>query len=172
MFSRESPVEPLLAELKQLHAKLLAAIQALERLSRGPPPREEDLVNARLAVSRPSLARRLLWGRILAALAPAVRGREESDIRLLQEADIRLLRASVSHVALWKPADAIANWRLYAAAESDILQRIVGVVALEQHLLYPMLEELERKSRDGHRRAEPRHDSQCRKCLGPADLGN
>ena len=110
------------------------------------PPPEEELVHARLAVSRPSLARRLLWGRILAALAPLVRGGQEADLRLIQEADIRLLRASVNHIAVWKPADAIANWRLYAAAESGILQKIVGVVALEQRLLYPMLGELELQS--------------------------
>jgi hypothetical protein len=143
MFSRASPAEPLLAELKQLHSKLLSSIEALDRLSRGPPPPEEELVNARLAVSRPSLARRLLWGRILAALAPSVRGREESDLRLIQEADIRLLKASVNHIALWKPADAITNWRVYSAAETDMLQKMVGVVALEQRLLYPMLGELE-----------------------------
>jgi hypothetical protein len=146
MFSRESPDEPLLSELKQLHSRLLAAIEALDRLNCGPPPPEEELVHARLAVSRPSLARRLLWGRILAALAPLVRGGQEADLRLIQKADIRLLRASVNHIAVWKPADAIANWRLYAAAESGILQKIVGVVALEQRLLYPMLGELELQS--------------------------
>jgi hypothetical protein len=145
MFSRESPVEALLAELKQLHSKLLASMGALDRLGRGPPPSEEELVNARLEVSRPSLARRLLWGRILAALAPRVRGRAESDLRLIQEADIRLLKASVNHLALWKPADAIANWTPYVAAEAGILGQIVGIIALEKGLLYPLLERLDRE---------------------------
>ena len=67
----------------------------------------------------------------------------EADLRLIQEADIRLLKASVNHIALWKPADAIANWRLYSEAEADLLQRMVGLVALEQRLLYPILEQLE-----------------------------
>jgi hypothetical protein len=145
MFSRESPVEALLAELKQLHSTLLASMDALDRLGRGPPPSEEELVNARLAVSRPSLARRLLWGRVLAVLAPGVRGREESALRLIQEADIRLMKASVNHVALWKPADAIANWGPYAAAESDLLEKIADVIALEKGLLYPLLEQLDRE---------------------------
>lgn len=145
MFSGESPVEPLLAELKRLNSKLLASIDALDRLGRGPPPSEEELVNARLAVSRPSLARRLLWGRILAVPAPGVLGREESDLRLIQEADIRLMKASVNHVALWKPADAIANWRPYAVAESDLLEKMVDVIALEKGMLYPLLEQLDRE---------------------------
>jgi hypothetical protein len=64
---------------------------------------------------------------------------------LIQEADIRLLKASVNHLALWKPADAIANWTPYVAAEAGILGQIVGIIALEKGLLYPLLEKLDRE---------------------------
>lgn len=146
MLSRNSGIPPLLGELKQAHSTLLRAIDELDRIGHGPPPPEKVLIDARLRVSRASLARRLLWGRILAHLAPLVRGRQEMDVRLVQEADIRLLKASVNHIATWKPERAIANWRLYAGAESDLLQRIVGVVALEKSLVYPLLEQAELKA--------------------------
>lgn len=141
MLSGGVPVPELLGELKQAHSRLLRAIGELDRIGGGPPPSEEVLVDARLAVSRASLARRLLWGRILARLAPIVRGRSEADLRLIQEADIRLLKASVNHIAAWKPGEAIANWRVYAAAEAGLLEKMVGVVALEKGLLYPLLGE-------------------------------
>ena len=146
MLSRNSGIPPLLGELKQAHSTLRRAIDELDRIGHGPPPPEKVLIDARLRVSRASLARRLLWGRILAHLAPLVRGRQEMDVRLVQEADIRLLKASVNHIATWKPERAIANWRLYAGAESDLLQRIVGVVALEKSLVYPLLEQAELKA--------------------------
>jgi hypothetical protein len=146
MLSCNSAIPPLLGELKQAHSKLLHSIDELDRISHGPPPPEKVLVDARWRVSRESLARRLLWGRILAHLAPLVRGRAEMDLRLIQEADIRLLKASVNHIAAWKPERAIANWRLYAGAESDLLQRIIGVVALEKSLLYPLLEQAQLKA--------------------------
>jgi hypothetical protein len=146
MLSCNSAIPPLLGELKQAHSKLLHSIDELDRISHGPPPPEKVLVGARWWVSRESLARRLLWGRILAHLAPLVRGRAEMDLRLIQEADIRLLKASVNHIAAWKPERAIANWRLYAGAESDLLQRIIGVVALEKSLLYPLLEQAQLKA--------------------------
>lgn len=140
MLSSEAPVPTLLGELKLAHSSLLFAIAELDRISSGPPPPEEELSNARLAVSRASLARRLLWGRILARLAPVVRGRGEADLRLIQDSDIRLLKATVSHIAAWKPADAIASWRTYAAREFEVLQKHIGIIALEKSLLYPLLE--------------------------------
>jgi hypothetical protein len=146
MLPRGSSVPPLLEELQQAHSSLLLAIGELDRIRSGPPPSEVELVNARWRVSRASLARRLLWGRVLARLAPLVRGRGEADLRFVQEQDIGLLKASVNHVAAWKPADAIAAWRIYAAAESDLLQKMVGAVELEKRLLYPLLEEVERQA--------------------------
>jgi hypothetical protein len=140
MLSSESPVPTLLGELKLAHSNLLRAIADLDRITSGPPPEEDALASARLAVSRTSLARRLLWGRILARLAPVARGRDEADLRLIQDCDIQLLKATVNHVAAWKPADAIERWRTYAAGESHVLQKLAGIVALEKSLLYPMLE--------------------------------
>lgn len=143
MLSASSKAPPLLGELKQAHTNLLLAIDKLDRIASGRPIPEDELVEARLAVSSASLSRRLLWGRILARLAPSVRGPKEADLRLIQESDIQLLKATVNHIAAWKPSAAIANWRVYAAAEMRLLGKTIGVVALEQSMLYPLLEEME-----------------------------
>jgi hypothetical protein len=146
MLSRDSAFPQLLAELKRAHSDLLLAIGELDGIIHGPPPPEKVLMDARVKVSRASLARRLLWGRVLARLAPLVGGRKKADLRLIQEADIRLVKTAVNHIAAWRPATAIAHWKSYSAVESDLLQRIVGVVALEQKLVYPLLERPELKA--------------------------
>ncbi len=143
MLSGRSTGQPLLGELRQAHTNLLLAIDKLDRILSGPPLPEDELAEARWTVSSASLSRRLLWGRILARLAPTVSGSSEADIRMIQESDIQLVKATVNHIAAWKPSAAIANWRVYVAAERRLLEKIIGIVALEQSMLYPLLEEME-----------------------------
>ena len=132
-----------LDQLEEAHSRLLGAIDHLQQLAEGPAPDKELLVTVRWRVSEASLARRLLWGRIHDALARQCDPIVERDLRELQEADIRLIRASADHVARW-PADAvIGDWEGYCRASEAMRRQMTDAVAVERRLLCPILEAIE-----------------------------
>ena len=141
-----SSVDPnalFLAEsLKEAHHQLLSAIDELERLTSGPMPDKAQLVSARWNVSRASLERRLLWGRIHLYLAKHVSAKAEDDLRELQESDIRLLRISSAHVNKWTPEAIIEDWAGYCRASDTMRSKMRGAIETERRLLYPIFEGL------------------------------
>jgi hypothetical protein len=97
------------------------------------------VVDARWQISRASLARRTLWGRILTHLSTRASPEAAVDLRKLQENDINLLRASSQHVARWTIENVMADWSGYAPASRDIRWKMSAAISLEKRLLYPML---------------------------------
>lgn len=135
-----------LSELRDTHAKLLVAIEELARLTVGPPPQKHLLVNTRWRLSSASLARRLLWGRIQAFLSRHPDQDFEDDLRLLQQRDIELLRASTQHVTRWTTDAVLADWQGYCRASDEMRQKMIDAIMREKQLLYSVLSNLTRSS--------------------------
>ena len=131
---------PWLERLTAAHSELVQAIGELEKLTLGPVPSKDLLVDTRWNVSKASLRRRQLWGRILAHLSRSGGPDLSLELRQLQETDSRLLRASSSHIGEWTADCAIKDWEGYCRASKIMRGRMLDAIATEKRLLYPMLE--------------------------------
>jgi hypothetical protein len=131
-----------LEALKTAHGNLLAAIEELGRLMEAPLPVPDLLINIRWNLSKASLDRRLLWGRIHLELAGRVDAESEDALRSLQDIDMRLLRASAAHVSEWTPVAVKQDWDGYRQASAIMRRRMLQGIEAEKRLLYPILESL------------------------------
>lgn len=129
----------MLVELKQAHTTLLRAMAELDTLTRGPLPTKDRIIDARWNISRASLARRTLWGRINNYLSSHGAIEDLADLRRLQEGDMVLLRSSSEHVARWKITAIVEEWPAYCEASKAIRWKMQAAIGAEQRLLYPML---------------------------------
>jgi hypothetical protein len=140
--SQSSP-DSLLAELRQAHELLLDAMGEVDNLTRGQVPAKAALTRVRWNLSKASLARRMLWGKILTSLLPALSPERTAALRRLQEGDISLLRASTHHVSKWTTEAALANWAGYCAASRSIRRKMAAGMDAERRILCPMLRSAE-----------------------------
>lgn len=129
----------MLAELKDAHAGLRRAMSDLDTLTRGPLPTRERIINSRWNLSRASLARRTLWGRIYNYLSSHAAKEDVADLGRLREDDMALLRSSSEHVARWKITTVVEEWPAYCEASRAIRGKMQAAIGAEQRLLYPML---------------------------------
>jgi hypothetical protein len=132
-----------LKQLKEAHADLISATNELARLTSGPVPAKDLLVSVRWKVSKASLERRLLWGRIHAQLSGSVDAKSEDDLRHLQKTDMQLFRGSTAHVAKWTADAIIEDWRGYCSASEAMRSKMIDAIGTEERLLYPILEAAE-----------------------------
>lgn len=132
----------LLESLKVAHANLLVAIDELARLMDAPSPSPDLLINVRWNLSKASLDRRLLWGRIHLELARRVDADAEDALRSLQDIDMRLLRASAAHVSKWTPSAINQDWDGYCRASAIMRRKMLEGIEAERSLLYPILQSL------------------------------
>jgi hypothetical protein len=130
----------LLAELQEAHETLLRAMAAMDILTRGQVPARAKLTSTRWNLSKASLARRMLWGKILTSLSAGLSADRTDALRRLQEGDISLLRASTHHVSKWTTEAVLANWDGYCAASRSIRRKMAAGIDAEKRILYPMLE--------------------------------
>jgi hypothetical protein len=128
-----------LESLRDAHAELLRAIAELERLTQGPTPSKKLLVDTRWNVSKASLHRRQLWGRVLAFLSHSGGSGLWVELRQLQEIDGQLLRASSDHIGKWTADAAIDDWEGYCRASKIMRGRMLHAIATEKSVLYGML---------------------------------
>jgi hypothetical protein len=128
--------------LREAHATLVEAIEQLARLTSGPLPDRQVLIDVRWAVSQSSLARRLLWSQIHTFLARRVAARFEQDFRHLQKVDFTLIRASAKHVGTWTIDAITKDWEGYCQASQLMRSQMLEAIAGEKRLLYPILESL------------------------------
>lgn len=132
----------LLESLKTAHGNLLTAIDGLSRLMGASPPPPDVLINVRWNLSKASLDRRLLWGRIHLELARRVDAESEEALRSLQDIDMRLLRASAAHVSKWTPTAVNQDWDGYCQASAIMRRKMLEGIEAEKRLLYPILNSL------------------------------
>ena len=115
-------------------------MNAVDILTRGQVPAKPKLTAMRWSLSKASLARRMLWGKILTALSPGLSTDQTVALRRLQEWDINLLRASTHHVSKWTTEAVLANWSGYCAASRSIRRKMAANVDAEKVILYPILQ--------------------------------
>ena len=141
----------MLAELQQAHGVLLGAMDAVDILTRGLVPDKDTLTAKRWNLSKASLARRMLWGKILTGLSPGLSANRTDALRRLQDWDINLLRASTHHVAKWTTEAVLANWSGYCAASRSIRRKMAANLDAEKMILCPILESAELAPAVSHR---------------------
>lgn len=146
MVSRNVPgssTRPFLEQLENAHRELIGAMENLGRLTRDDEPDIEQLSEARWKISSASLARRMLWGRILSWLLPRVQPEQSAQLQRLQHADGELLSASTKHVARWTSPTILADWPGYRSASRDMRWKMIAAIEMEKKILRPMLMTLE-----------------------------
>ena len=133
-----------LAQLRAAHRELLDCVAEMERVTSeisGPL----EYAPARFRISRASLARRTLWHRIFKDLSDRTDPHDAETLRVLNHADMRLLRQSSDHIGRWSAETVLLDWRGYCEASRHIRRAMRDAIALEQRLLYPILERYERR---------------------------
>jgi hypothetical protein len=133
-----------LAELRQTHRKLLAYIQQLESMSYHGEPDPTVLSTTRWRLGQASLARRLLAGRICDYFEGRCEPAQIAVLQSLRSADREMLRVSASHLGKWTAATIAADWPAYCRDGQAIRRRAHDHIALEQRVLYPLLEQAAR----------------------------
>lgn len=130
----------LLVELRNAHQNLLAAMDAMNGVTRESQPDRARYANARWRISQASLARRTLWNKIYRHLLPRVSSQEAVDLEHLRTADHEMLRHSANHIATWIKARIEADWEGYCEASRAIRWRMKSCLREEQRILYSLLE--------------------------------
>jgi hypothetical protein len=129
-----------LSELRSAHRDLLKQIQALEVLSQAPSADAATLATARWRLGQASLSRRLLAGRIGEYFKSRCPAEEAVALQSLSAADREMLRLSAVHLSKWTAETIARDWDGYCHDGRAIRRQTQVHIALEQHLLYPLLE--------------------------------
>ena len=130
----------LLSELRGAHRNLIAQMHALDGLSLGAAPDPTTLATARWKLGQASLARRLLAARICDYFLDRCDHVQCEALTRLQSADRQMLGLSALHLRKWT-ADSIGrDWDAYRRDGNDMRGKTFAHIALEQRVLYPMLE--------------------------------
>jgi len=129
-----------LAALRQSHRELLANIQQLESMSFQAQPDRIALTTLRWRLGQTSLARRLLSGRICEYLEERCGSGEAETLQSLRAADRDMLRVSAAHLGKWTADTILRDWAGYCRDGRAMRRQVHGHLALEQRVLYPLLE--------------------------------
>ena len=133
-----------LAELRQTHRDMLAHIQQLESLSQEAEPDRARLTTLRWRLGQASLARRLLASRICEYFEPRLGPAQVQELHELRRADREMLRMSAAHLGKWTSETSLRDWEGYCRDGQASRRRSHDHIALEQQVLYPLLEKAAR----------------------------
>jgi hypothetical protein len=130
----------MLAELREAHHAVLTELQALEDAARSAAPDAHALAAIRWRLSRASGRRRRLvdqaCDRLLAGASPAT----AQQLGTLRDTRAEILSASTRHVGQWTIDAVLGDWAGYRAASATMRKSMRRRIAVEQSLLYPLLE--------------------------------
>ncbi|HUE80093.1 MAG TPA: hypothetical protein VMN38_10735 [Sphingomicrobium sp.] len=140
--SGNAAIAGLLADLRSAHENLIAAMNGMERLTRGPLSERDSYTTARWRISRASLKRRSHWAKIYQHLIAGVGADDAAALNNLQAADMRMLRRSAAHVCTWSRDAIDRDWLGYCKASRVIRLQMKTCMDAEKHVLFPMLERL------------------------------
>lgn len=138
--SPSRPMALMLVDFKERHKKLLLAMSDLDKLTRGPLPTKERVIDARWNISRASLARRTHWNLIYSQLLCRAPQGDAKELRRLRENDMVLLRFSSEHVGKWAILAVMEDWPGYCEASRAIRWKMQAAIGAEQRVLYPMIQ--------------------------------
>lgn len=133
----------MLIELKNLHRELLASIAALEALveAAAPDPVRLPIVRANL-VNASARRRRWIDNHIYPQLRRQLSPEDAEHLDALQQDNVALRARSVRHVAAWTNEAILADWPGYCRASAEMTFSMRRRIAVEQALLYPLLDRL------------------------------
>jgi hypothetical protein len=81
-----------------------------------------------------------VWNSVYACLARRAPADDAQALRLIQTADIELLRLSTAHVGRWSAAVIARDWGGYCKASRRLRPLIEAHIYAEKRLIYPMLQ--------------------------------
>ena len=129
----------MLAELKQIHEELLAAIADLDAITEGEGFDESRLANARVKLSRVSGKRRRLVDAATLQLLDDATPADARRLRALREMNAAQLHASTKHIGTWGMRQITADWPGYCRASVTTRQSLRDLVAADRDALYLLL---------------------------------
>ena len=136
----ERPLSPtFLDDLLHAHAKLLCAMAELDTLTRGPLPSKDRIIDARWSISRASLARRSLWGRIHTTFPISRRRKIFQTYVVFSKATWRFCGLPASMSRGERLSTLFEIWSAYCEASRSIRWKMKASIAAEQRFLDPML---------------------------------
>ena len=137
----------ILDKLKEAHGDLLAAIANMEAATRTAQPETDRYTAARWQISQASLKRRQLSLFIRNALIGSASDEDKGALKSLQQLDHESAVRSHAHVTAWPPAKIVRDWTGYCEASRAVRWYMEAHIAMEQKLLYPLLDRIERRAR-------------------------
>src|SRR5690348_5175175 len=129
----------MLADLKATNEELLAALDALAKLTDQPEPNEAGLASARLKLSRASGKRRRVVDAACNLLLETASAEEARKLRGLREINAAQLESSTSHIGTWGLRQVMADWPGYCRASAPMRQSLRDLVEADRETLYPLL---------------------------------
>lgn len=131
----------LLSELRSAHRRLIAEMAAMDRLINEDAADVASCATARWRLGQASLQRRLIAARICDYFLPRLDGERCGQLKQLIFADQALLRESSSHLRRWPTTALQEDWTGFGADSRELHRRKHAHIAMEQKLLYPLLQD-------------------------------
>jgi hypothetical protein len=138
----------LLADLQKTHARLIASLADLARITGRPSADKVEYAAVRFRVSEASLARRIVCRAVCDHLEPLVSHFDQQSLSRLRTLDAELARLGSQHVNRWTTDRISLEWESYCRASTEMRRALLKQVELERTLLQPLLH----KYGSGHRR--------------------
>ena len=129
----------MLTELKNAHDDLLSGLTAMDAVTSEPLAERYKHSNARWRLSQGGLKTTIALRNIFAFLKLRVSPAEAAEIRLLQAAEMKLLRHSSAHVGKWAIAGIEADWPGYCSDYRAFRSILMASISAEKRILYPLL---------------------------------
>ena len=102
-------------------------------------PDRNCYTNARWRLSRASLRRRTLWGKVFQHLLPRAGPTDAEALESLDMANRDMLHKSAAHVGRWTMATIELDWREYCTASRAIRREMEAGISTERRIAYPLL---------------------------------
>jgi hypothetical protein len=131
-----------LAQMQEVHEKLLKAIADMADATQPGTPDPEKFTYARWRLSKASRARRVLWEQVRGYIAGRASGGERDAIDRLVADNEELRRSGTAHIGRWSSQAIVQNWEDYCDASRSVRWEIMSVVRHERRNIMPILERL------------------------------
>ncbi len=137
--SPSPPAADLLADLRDAHERLLAAIDDMEAATRAAEPGGDLYPRARWRLSQASRHRRSLVDAACSELLKRASAEDAKAMAALRADGESRLRASAAHVRTWTMERIDSDWPAYCRASALLRASMRERIASEKTVLYPLL---------------------------------
>ena len=145
MHAEASAAPPSLHDLESAHDNLIAWMGALDDLAQEQEPKFGRLETVRWFLGKARRDRRVLVEQAYSTLLPTLAGECASAVADARVLTLESLAAGSEHIATWNREAVAANWRGYCEATRKIRDVWLRAIEAEQRVLYPLLEDPQRR---------------------------